>query len=95
MANPKASDKAALLIYCTRGEAAQIKLAAKRERRTIPGFVMNAVMTRFAVEGRLRERREEFATHGREQAEVEQTQVELRYSSGTAGRGDFPALTKP
>ena len=58
--------KTALLIYCTCEEADQIKLAAKRERRTISGFVMNAVMTRFAVEGRLRERREEISTLGRD-----------------------------
>ena len=62
----KASGKTALLIYCTCEEAGQIKLAAKRERRTISGFVMNAVMTRFAVEGRLRERREEISTLGRD-----------------------------
>jgi hypothetical protein len=55
MATRKASGKTALLIYCTFEEAEQIKLAAKRERRTISGFVMNAVMARFAVEGRLRE----------------------------------------
>lgn len=66
MANTKASDRTALLIYCTREEAEQIKLAAKRERRTISGYVMNAVMNRFAVEGRLRERREEFPTQGRD-----------------------------
>lgn len=76
MANTKASDRAEILIYCTRGEAEQIKEAAKRERRTISGFVMNAVMTRFAVEGRLRERREEAE---KEQAQVEQARAR-RYS---------------
>jgi uncharacterized protein (DUF1778 family) len=48
-----------LLICCTREEAEQIRTAAKRERRSISGFVMNAVMTRLAVEGRLQERREQ------------------------------------
>lgn len=62
MATTKTSGKTALLIYCTREEAEQIKLAAKRERRTISGFVMNAVMTRFAVEGRVRERKEYSST---------------------------------
>jgi len=51
------SDRTALLIYCTREEADCIKRVAKRERRTITGFVMNAVMSRLgamqAVKGRL------------------------------------------
>jgi len=53
----KPRDKTALLIYCTKEEADQIRTAAKRERRTISGFVMNAVMNRFAVESRIDERR--------------------------------------
>jgi uncharacterized protein (DUF1778 family) len=48
-----------LLICCTREEAERIRTAAKRERRSISGFVMNAVMSRFAIEGRLQERREQ------------------------------------
>ncbi len=39
--------RTALLIYCTREEAARVRAAAGRERRTISGFVMNAVMARF------------------------------------------------
>lgn len=53
----KSRDRTALLIYCTREEAEQIRRAAKRERRTISGFVMNTVMSRFAIESRLDERR--------------------------------------
>ena len=41
--------KTALLIYCTPEEADQIRFAAKQERRTITGFVMNAVTNRLAV----------------------------------------------
>ena len=48
-----------LLICCTREEAERIRTAAKRERRSISGFVMHAVMSRFALEGRLQERREQ------------------------------------
>jgi len=48
-----------LLVCCTRDEAERIKTAAKRERRSISGFVMNAVMTRFALEGRIQDRREQ------------------------------------
>jgi len=48
-----------LLICCTREEAERIRTAAKRERRSISGFVMNAVMSRFSLEGRLQERREQ------------------------------------
>ena len=47
-----------LLICCSCEEAERIRTAAKRERRSISGFVMHAVMTRFALEGRLQERRE-------------------------------------
>lgn len=60
--NQQESDRTALLVYCTREEADQIRKAAKRERRTISGFVMNAVMNRFAIEGRLQERKNEFQT---------------------------------
>ncbi len=49
--------RTALLIYCTREEAEQIRKAAKRERRTISGFVINTVMNRFAIESRINERR--------------------------------------
>ena len=58
------SDRTVLLICCTREEAQQIRTAAKRERRSISGFVLNAVMTRFALEGRLQERREQQRLHG-------------------------------
>lgn len=53
----KRGDKTALLIYCTREEAERIRTAAKRERRTISGFVMNAVMTRLGVWERTETRR--------------------------------------
>lgn len=52
-------DRTALLICCTREEAERIRLAARRERRSISAFVMNAIMSRFAVEGRLKEWREQ------------------------------------
>jgi len=54
-------DRTMLLICCTREEAERIRTAAKRERRSISGFVMNAVMGRFAIEGRIQERREQRA----------------------------------
>lgn len=38
----------ALVIRCTSDEAAAIREASKRERRTITAFVMIAVMTRLA-----------------------------------------------
>lgn len=47
------SDRTALLIYCTREEAERIRFAAKRERRTITAFVMNAVATRLGVLARV------------------------------------------
>ena len=45
----KASKKKALLIYCTQEEADWVRRAAKRERRSISGFVMNAVTKRLAT----------------------------------------------
>jgi len=57
-------DRTVLLVCCTQEEAARIKAAAQRERRSISGFVLNAVMTRFALEGRLQERREQQRLHG-------------------------------
>jgi hypothetical protein len=54
----QASDRTALLIYCTREEAQHIRIAAKRERRTISGFVMNAVMTRLGIQFRIQKKAE-------------------------------------
>jgi uncharacterized protein (DUF1778 family) len=39
-------DRTALLIRCSREEAERIRAAAKRERRTVSGYVLNAVMSR-------------------------------------------------
>jgi len=47
--------KTALLIYCTPEEADAIREFAKRERRTISGFVMTAVTNRLAVLARVEE----------------------------------------
>jgi len=47
------------LIYCSPEEAELIRRAAKRERRTLTGFFMNAVMGRFAVEDRIQQRKEQ------------------------------------
>ena len=40
--------RSALLIRCTVEEAHQIREAAERERRTVSGFVLNAVLNRIA-----------------------------------------------
>ena len=48
-----AIERATLLIRCTREEAEAIRHAAKREHRTISGYVLNAVMYRLAREGQL------------------------------------------
>ena len=40
------NDRTALLIHCSREEAERIRNAAKRERRTISGYVLNAVISR-------------------------------------------------
>jgi len=55
----KQRKRLAFLIYCSPEEAEQIRRAAKRERRTITGFFMNAVMARFATEERIKQRKEQ------------------------------------
>jgi uncharacterized protein (DUF1778 family) len=45
--------RTAILIRCTHDEAQIIREAARRERRTISAFVLNAVMTRVATQKRI------------------------------------------
>ena len=45
----------ALVIRCSNQEADQIRRAAKRERRTISGFVINAVMNRIGNQENVRQ----------------------------------------
>jgi uncharacterized protein (DUF1778 family) len=40
--------RTALLIRCSQEEAEKIRQAAKRERRTLSGYVLHAVMSRIA-----------------------------------------------
>ncbi len=45
--------KTAILIRCTREEADMIREAAAIERRTLSGFVLNAVMNRIKVRAQM------------------------------------------
>ena len=58
MARPRGNKepKTPMLFYCTAEEAKEIRTAAKRERRTISGFIMNAVSNRLDAYRRLEER---------------------------------------
>ncbi len=49
MATPRAS----LLIRCSQEEAERIRSAAKQERRSISGYVLNAVLSRMQTRERL------------------------------------------
>jgi uncharacterized protein (DUF1778 family) len=40
--------RTALLVRCSDKEAEDIRQAAKRERRTLSGFILNAVLNRIA-----------------------------------------------
>jgi uncharacterized protein (DUF1778 family) len=51
-----ASERTALLVRCTAQEAEAIRRAAKRERRSISGFVLNAVMNRLASQAAIMDR---------------------------------------
>ncbi len=42
------AERTALLIRCSREEAEKIRESAKRERRTVSGYVLHAVMNRIA-----------------------------------------------
>jgi len=45
--------KAALFVRCTEEEAERIRRTARSERRTVSGFVLNAVFNRIAMRDRL------------------------------------------
>ena len=45
--------RTALLVRCSEEEAEAIREAAKRERRTISGFILNAVLNRIANQKRI------------------------------------------
>jgi len=51
--------KAALFVRCTEEEAQKIRRTAKEERRTVSGFVLNAVFSRIALRERLRTEQEQ------------------------------------
>ncbi len=46
MPEPTRRKKTAILLRCTPEEAAMIRHAAAHERRTLSGFILNAVMNR-------------------------------------------------
>ena len=48
-----AEKRTALLVRCTEQEAEMIRAAARRERRTISGFILNAVMNRVSAQTRM------------------------------------------
>jgi len=50
------SDRAALLILCSKDEAEKIRSAAKRERRTLSGYVLHAVLNRITHQEKSRTR---------------------------------------
>ncbi len=45
--------KAALFVRCTEEEAERVRRTAQAERRTVSGFVLNAVFSRIAMRERL------------------------------------------
>ena len=51
-----AKNRTAVLVRCTTEEADAIRRAAKRERRSISGFILNAVMNRIAGQATIQQR---------------------------------------
>ncbi len=47
------NERTALLVRCSGEEAEAIRQAARRERRTISGFILNAVLNRIAHQKKL------------------------------------------
>ncbi len=69
MANPK---RTALLIRCTVEEAEAVRAAARRQYRTLSGYVMHALNNRLEIEARLREQNLAIAAAHRQRAEQKQ-----------------------
>lgn len=44
------SDRTALLIRCSKEEAEKIRAAAKRERRTLSGYVLHVILNRITIQ---------------------------------------------
>jgi len=47
------SDRTALLIRCSKEEAEKIRAAAKRERRTLSGYVLHVILNRITIQEKL------------------------------------------
>jgi uncharacterized protein (DUF1778 family) len=56
--------KAAVFVRCTEEEAERIRRTARAERRTLSGFVLNAVFHRIAMRDRLLAEQEQIKPKG-------------------------------
>lgn len=56
--------KAAVFVRCTEEEAERIRRTARAERRTLSGFVLNAVFNRIAMRDRLLAEQEQIKPKG-------------------------------
>lgn len=56
--------KAAVFVRCTEEEAERIRRTARAERRTLSGFVLNAVFNRIAMRDRLLAEQEQIKLKG-------------------------------
>jgi uncharacterized protein (DUF1778 family) len=61
-----AKQRTALLVRCSEEEAETIREAAKRERRTISGFILNSVLNRIANQQRLEQAWQKTGNRGRQ-----------------------------
>jgi hypothetical protein len=52
----RVKNRVALAVRCSELEAAQIREAANRERRSVSSYILNAVMSRVAVQHQMLER---------------------------------------
>lgn len=68
-----AKARTALLVRCSEEEAEAIRDAARRERRTISGFILNAVLNRIANQKKLEHAWRREGGAGRARAAAEST----------------------
>ena len=68
-----AKARTALLVRCSEEEAEAIREAARRERRTISGFILNAVLNRIANQKKLEHTWRREGGVGRARAAAEST----------------------
>lgn len=70
------SKRTAILVRCTEEEASLIRKAAKAERRTISGYILNGILQRIAAHDKIQQQVQEKLGKGRSQAAVKKAKAQ-------------------